>query len=435
MPRSFPNPYAYESPIGQGLQNIAQMLLRDDGGAKAAMNAAHMQTYRAQADKLRADAEQTAQSTQSARDYEQALARNLLGANGGQGLSFLRGDKQTLPAYEDPDKQMTMAPREVPVAAPDNMTPEVQTLMRRALIAGPAIRAGGGNAAQIVDALNKIGHQQSYDDVLSGKGDPGRYYVANGGAPYKFDDSYVGNMVNGTQALNALGNAKVATEGTKQLQDRAQASNAYASAGAHNRQNVLVKIPNPLDPTTTIMVPASDVYRATEADKRNKDTIAGRKDVAEFRNADGTPMKIIKATNDDRNALGQALSAWIVTDTGYPIAEDDPALPQLMEEALSSYTNPGNPGYLNPQAATRLAIDKFGAKGTQDWNLIGANKTKLSIVPQSQRVENQGATPAAPDAANPVVDQARAAVAAGADPAKVRARLQQNGINPALAGL
>jgi hypothetical protein len=437
MPQVFPNAYAYQSPIGQGLTNIARMLLADDGGAKAAMNAAHMQAYQAQAGKLQADAEQTAQQTRRTRDFLPNFASNLVGADGPQALRYYQGATETIPAQENEALQMTMAPTVARVQRPASLDDaKLQMLSRAALLAAAPSGGAGVSMENLAQGIERLGKTQAYDGVLSGAVDPSRYMIASEKPLYHFGETYAGNVVTGEQKQNALGQAKVGTERAHQGAYGAAANASNANARQSNRTNLLVDIPNPLDPNTKIRVPASELYRQTEANKRNTDSITGRKDVAELRNADGTPQKIIKASQADRNAIGNALTTLLTTEDGFPIDPNDPAMAALMEKALSSYSTPGNPGYLNDRAAARLAVDGLSATGTAEgnWNPFKSNKTKLSIVPQSQRVETQGAA-AAPAAANPVVDQARAAVAAGADPAKVRARLQQNGINPALAGL
>lgn len=409
MPRAFPNAYAYQSPIGQGLQNIAQMLLADDGGAKAAVMAAQGQAHQAQAAKYRADAEQTAYQTDQSRNFLSNAARNLLGQHGEQGLRFIQGATDYVPAREDEARQMTMAPTTAPVQRPANMDANTErTLRQLAVLATAAGTNGGMNMDNLAKSISEMNKGSAYQGVLDGSVDPSRYMIASEKPLYHFGEGYAGNVATGAQNLNELGKAKVGTERAHQGAYGAAANASNANARQSDRTNLLVEIPNPLDPTTKIKVPASTLYTQTEANNRNKASIEGRKDVAELRNPDGTPMKIIKTTQDDRNALGNALSAWIVKDTGYPIAKDDPEFPKLMEASVVFYSNPGNPGYLNPQAATRLAIDQLGATGKQEGHWFSENKTKLSIVPPSQRVENQGA-PAAPaqQTAGPAVGEVR----------------------------
>ena len=449
MPRSFPNVYAAESPIGQGLYSIAQMLLQDDGSSKAALNAAHMRAYLAQEAKLRADADQTQYQTDQSRNFLDNAARNLLGQTGRQGVRFIQGAVDTVPGYEDETRQMTVAPTTAPVQRPANMDANTErTLRQLAVLATAAAPNAGMNMDNLAKSITEMNKGAGYQGVLDGKVDPGRYYVASGGAPFKFDDSYVGNMMTGAQNLNELGKAKVGTERAHQGAYGAAANASNANARQSDRTNLLVEIPNPLDPTTKIKVPASTLYSQTEANKRNKASIEGRKDVAELRDTDGTPQKIIKASQADRNAIGNALSTLLATEEGFPIDVNDPAMAELMEKALSSYITPGNPGYLNDRASARLAVDALSATGTQEgnWNPFKSNKTKLSIVPPSQRVENQGAPAAAPastpaPAAAPQIQKvqsqadvdaaiasAQKAIAAGKDPAAVKARLKAMGI-------
>jgi hypothetical protein len=437
MPQTFPNAYAYQSPIGQGLNNIARMLLADDGGAKAAVMAAQGQAAQAHAAKYRADAEQTAQQTRRVQDFLPNFASNLVGADGPQALRYYQGATETIPAYEDEAKQMTMAPTVARVQRPASLDDaKLQMLSRAALLAAAPSGGAGVSMENLAQGIERLGKTQAYDGVLSGAVDPSRYMIASEKPLYHFGETYAGNVVTGEQKQNALGQAKVGTERAHQGAYGAQANASNARARESDRGTLLVEIPNPLDPTTKIKVPASTLYTQTEANKRNADSITGRKDVAELRNADGSQQKIIKASQADRNAIGNALTTLLAPDGDFPIDASDPAMAALMEKALASYSTPGNPGYLNDRAAARMAVESLSATGTTDGNWSPSkNRTKLSIVPQSQRVENQSSSSPAPASSNPVVDQARAAVAAGADPAKVRARLQQNGINPALAGL
>ena len=412
MPRTFPNVYAAESPIGQGLYSIAQMLLADDGGAKAALQAAQMRAHLAHADKLRADAEQTSYQTDQSRNFLNNAARNLVGDNGQQALRFIQGAVDTVPGYDDPERQMTVAPTTAPVQRPANLDANTERTLRQLAVLAPAAAPNAGmNMDNLAKSITEMNKGAGYQSMLEGKVDPGRYYVANGGAPFKFDDSYVGNMMTGAQNLNELGKAKVGTEREHQGAYGAAANASNANARQSDRTNQLVDIPNPLDPNTKIRVPASELYRQTNANKRNEETIAGRENVASMRNADGTPQKIIKASQADRNAIGNALSTLLTTDEdGFPIDDNDPAMAALMEKALSSYITPGNPGYLNDRASARLAVDALSATGTQEgnWNPFKSNKTKLSIVPPSQRVETQGA-PAAPaqQTSGPAVGEVR----------------------------
>ena len=449
MPRTFPNAYAYESPIGQGLYSIAQMLLADDGGAKAAMNAAHMQAYQAQAGKMRADAEQTAQQTRRTRDFLPNFASNLVGADGPQALRYYQGGIETIPAQENEALQMTMAPTTARVQRPASLDDaKLQMLSRAALLAAAPSGGAGVSMENLAQGIERLGKTQAYDGVLSGAVDPSKYMIASEKPLFHFGEGYAGNVVTGAQNLNALGNAKVGTEKAHQGAYGAQANASNARARESNRSTLLVDIPSPLDPTKTIQVPASELYRQTNENQRTKDTIAGRKDVAELRNADGTPQKIIKASQADRNAIGNALSTLLATEEGFPIDVNDPAMAALMEKALASYSTPGNPGYLNDRAAARLAVDALSATGTAEgnWNPFKSNKTKLSIVPPSQRVETQGAPAAAPastpaPAAAPQIQKvqsqadvdaaiasAQKAIAAGKDPAAVKARLKAMGI-------
>jgi hypothetical protein len=405
MPRAFPNAYAYQSPIGQGLHNIAQMLLADDGGARAAVMAAQGQAHQAQAAKYRADAEQTAYQTDQSRNFLNNAARNLLGQNGEQGLRFIQGATDYIPAREDEARQMTMAPTTAPVQRPANMDDNTErTLRQLAVLATAAGTNGGMNMDNLAKSISEMNKGSAYQGVLDGSVDPSRYMIASEKPLYHFGEGYAGNVATGAQNLNELGKAKVGTERAHQSAYGASANASNANARQSDRTNLLVEIPNPLDPTTKIKVPASTLYSQMEANKRNTDSIAGRKDVAELRNPDGTPQKIIKASQADRNAIGNSLSTLLASEDGFPIDPNDPAMAILMEKALASYSTPGNPGYLNDRAAARLAVDALSATGTQEgnWNPFKSNKTKLSIVPPSQRVEDQGVATPAPSTSGPV---------------------------------
>ena len=438
MPRTFPNVYAAESPIGQGLYGIAQMLLADDGGAKAALQAAQMRAHLAHADKLRADAEQTSYQTDQSRNFLNNAARNLVGDNGQQALRFIQGAVDTVPGYDDPERQMTVAPTTAPVQRPANMDANTERTLRQLAVLAPAAAPNAGmNMDNLAKSITEMNKGAGYQSMLEGKVDPGRYYVANGGAPFKFDDSYVGNMMNGAQNLNELGKAKVATEGTKQLQDRAQASNAYASAGAHNRQNVLTAVPHPLDPTKTLMVPANTVY--TEFGKNQRGEDKNENDLEKERlkkegkllpngekpiNMNAQAMKDIQRIalamlNDYQNPDDKLRASSATPDgkTGINpnVAVDSALLAKIMGDATALARDPASGFGGNVPGAVQNAMENAIAQGLlkvertdNQYNPIGDRKVRLSfagsqpittaqsIVPPSQRVETQGAPATAP---------------------------------------
>jgi hypothetical protein len=441
MPRAFPNAYAYQSPIGQGLQNIAQMLLADDGGAKAAVMAAQGQAHQAQAAKYRADAEQTALQTHRTRNFLDNFANNLVGADGPQALRYYQGATETIPAREDPERQMTMAPTTARVQRPASLDDaKLQMLSRAALLAAAPSGGAGVSMENMAQGLERLGKTQAYDGVLSGTVDPSRYTIAEGKPLYHFGEGYAGNVATGAQNLNELGKAKVATEGTKQLQDRAQASNAYASAGAHNRTNQLTAVPHPLDPTKTILVPTNTVY--TEYGKNTRGTDKNENDLEKERqkregklpngekpiNLNAESLKFLdrlaQAALNEYAGTAEGLKAdQADTDqkTGInPNIVVDPNLKMfVMGEATRLYRDPasGFGGNLSEavRQAMRNAVAGGAVKGTRtDYSLLPTDRkvkisysgsqpitTAPSIVPPSQRVENQGASQPAP-AAQPI---------------------------------
>ena len=451
MPRTFPNVYAAESPIGQGLYSIAQMLLADDGGAKAALQAAQMRAHLAHADKLRADAEQTSYQTDQSRNFLNNAARNLVGDNGQQALRFIQGAVDTVPGYDDPERQMTVAPTTAPVQRPANLDANTERTLRQLAVLAPAAAPNAGmNMDNLAKSITEMTKGAGYQDMLDGKVDPGRYYVASGGAPFKFDDSYVGNMMTGAQNLNELGKAKVGTEREHQGAYGAAANASNANARQSDRKNQLVDIPNPLDPNTKIRVPASELYRQTNANKRNEETIAGRENVASMRNAEGKllpngekpinlnaqAMKDIQRIalamlNDYQNPDDKLRASSATPDekTGINpnVAVDSALLAKIMGDATALASNPASGFGGNVPGAVQNAMENAIAQGLlkvertdNQYNPIGDRKVRLSfagsqpittapsIVPPSQRVEAQGA-PAAPaqQTSKPTVGEVR----------------------------
>lgn len=434
MPRAFPNAYAYQSPIGQGLQNIAQMLLADDGGAKAAVMAAQGQAAQAQAAKYRADAEQTALQTHRTRNFLDNFASNLVGADGPQALRYYQGATETIPAREDPERQMTMAPTTARVQRPASLDDaKLQMLSRAALLAAAPSGGAGVSMENMAQGLERLGKTQAFDGMLQGTVDPSRYTIASGHPLYHFGETYAGNVVTGEQKQNELGKAKVGTE-------RAHQGAYGAAAGASNRSNQLTSVPDPYNPGKTIRVPTSTVFAVTHTDQRATDK--NENDLEKERmkkegkllpngekpiNMNAESMKFLdrlaQAALNEYAGTTEGLKAdQADTDqkTGInPNIVVDPNLKMfVMGEATRLYRDPasGFGGNL-PEAvrqAMRTAVEGGAVKGTRtDSSLLPTDrKVKLSysgsqpittapsIVPPSQRVENQGVATPAPTTAN-----------------------------------
>jgi len=145
------------------------------------------------------------------------------------------------PAMPDEAKQMTMAP--APLAQPDWATPEVRQRYNTGK-AAHLINLGGtgdSNADQITKAFETLLGQNRIDAVVA---DPSRaaalgkaIAASQGKALFNQGSNGVMDNFTGVETINDVGRSVIG-------ENNAQATNAYASAGAHNasRQKTLAEI-------------------------------------------------------------------------------------------------------------------------------------------------------------------------------------------------
>ena len=415
MPTNYPNPYRDYRPLAAGLSasidNISKaLLMAPEMESKRALNDAHREAYLATAGNQRASAalreaevkeKQGQMSTQA--NYVQELARSLLGdANGTQAVRHMRGEKDMLPAYEDEAAQMTMAPRAVPVAAPDGLTPEVRRSLEEAARIAVMLRAGGGNIEQIAKASNLVGDQMLQNDMVGGRVSPTTYLQANGKMPFKVDGDTVINTATGDLGKTTdLGKSRIEENRATTKLRGAQAGEASARAGAANRSNQIVEVPNPLDPNgPKIKVGTNVVFQEAGRNTRAEDANQTRVDIAGAKGGkDGATEKTWGMSAGQIKALKENIKGDIRSTLG--IDDENVAVPDdLVNDVLASMdsmvSKPNGMYYKQPSAALPVALkavmSERGVKNDKGW--LGGSSIKSN--PRSEQPAQQPQQSAAP---------------------------------------
>lgn len=220
---------------------MGMMLAQQQREQSAAdMNIAHADYYRTKGDIERQ------RSRYQTPEFGAKIAAQLAGLNDDQAGKLEEFGKSgswgMTPAMPDEQRQMTIAPS--PASAPEWATPEVK--QRYAMgKAAHLINLGGtgdSNADQITKALESLLGQKRIDSVIA---DPSKaaalgqaMAASQGKALFNQGANGVMQLFTGEDRLNDVGRSAAA-------ENKAQASNAYASAGAHNasRQKTLAEIP------------------------------------------------------------------------------------------------------------------------------------------------------------------------------------------------
>jgi len=418
MPQNFPNMFSPQTQVGQGLQNIAHMLLASNANnGKAQLNSAQEQAYYANAAKAQAEAEKAAteaalkrQQMQGQGDFLGNTLRTMLPADDvGAADNFLKGTP--VMAFIDGRQPQ-----------PRSVTADNLPALRRAQVIDPAVRAGGGNAEQIMQAIQRAQEVSNMDAAASGQlKTPAIQAIRGlkGNDNFKVDGGSVLDVLTGALlGTTPLTQSQMMTEGTKQQENRAQ-------AGAAGRSNQLQDVPNPLDGgATMVRVPTSVVYQEGGRTARNDSTIAGRETVAGMKG--GAGGKILKASKSDLAALDTAINDNLGSNDDFPVDPADPAVVKIRELAQQLFSTPGSAGYANHAAAARLATEGVTAKQEGNWNPLKSNKTVLTMPPTPIGAAPQSRPAGKTDAQ--LIAEANAAIKAGKDPAAVKARLSAFGV-------
>lgn len=402
MPRRYPNPYrdytGVADGITAGINNLSMALLaQPELESKRALNQAHQEAYLASAQNQaalaglnKAKASEQSQQVDTRQNYALKMAQALLGEQAGsQALRHIRGEKDTLPAYEDEQRQMTMAPRQVPVAAPDTLSPQVRRDIENAARIAVMLQAGGGNVEQAAKATSMVGDDALRADMIQKRIDPTTYMQALGKQVFAVDGDTVINKATGDLGKTTeLGKSRIATEGTKQQENRAQ-------AGAASRSNQLVEVPNPLDGgKTKIKIPASTFYAQEQANYRADENNAAKVDIANSKTGSKTQGSTAKAPSDkDIKDIEAQAEVAIRDELGLEDATVDPGLKQkIAARAAALFIDSESGAYRNRIEAARMAAKELrGGTETSGWfsktiRAKGGEQTKPTA-PQSPSMD------------------------------------------------
>lgn len=284
----------------------------------------------------------------------------------------------------------------------DMLPPDSQ----RALIAGAAI--GDHNVENVGKYMLSDQTYRAGEGVLSGGSAQtlNALMAARGGKLYDFNQTNTGNQQTGISTPNELGIAKALAERAQAGAYGAQAKNSLASAALHNAQ-VGQYAPVEMDVNGQKMrVPLNLAVPA-----QSKVEVAGMK-------ADGKPP--IRVNEKDIGVIQTALRNLTAKT---PLNEDDYAMLEGIASEL--YQQSRNPLMAAQEAVKRYSINKGQESAGGIRGMFGGTKDVYSLSPVAAAVSN----PAVQSPQSDVLRQAQEAIAKGANPVAVKARLKQMGYN------
>lgn len=388
----FPNPYQAQTPIGQALQNVAQMFFSAESPRAAEERQAITDTRRAQrmayeaaaresdadALKRRAEADEQERANSARFNFFPLAAQTVMPDNPVAAENFISG--APVLAFEG-----GVQPRPAGLSAGD------EAYLRRAQRAAPLIAAGGGDAEKLAQAFGLLQDQGFKDQVADGSMAPTRFFQTQGKAPFDVKDHTLVNVVEGImgpvtqpgQSEISLNAAKARTEGAQAgaYGASARAADALASLRNAERENEVSgrqgrgggrggapKMQWVLDENGQIvLMDQSDIagnpgrYRPTNASVANPK--GGR--------VDKNAAAAIEA------AIPGALAAALGTEDAPDL--DAPVMAQLRALTERFYTDPNSAGFQSPAAAARLAAEEAKGAFSVKSGLFGGQR----IVPAS----------------------------------------------------
>ena len=238
MAQSYINSFSPMTPIGQGLQNITTALFAgrppvQRGRDEAAMEASRAQALKFEADAAKAEAErrQIEAQTQGRQGFLDNSYGSLLPPDDMHAArNFITG--APVLAFEDQRQ-----PR------PGSLTPDVETQLRRAHSLYPAVMAGSQNSSisDIAKAMGLVQDQGFRDQTARGEMSPTRFMQVNEKMPVAVQDGSLVNIAEGVFGpTSPMGNARIDTQRSMQVENRAQANQANAAAGTSNARTQLI---------------------------------------------------------------------------------------------------------------------------------------------------------------------------------------------------
>lgn len=400
---TYVNPYSPQTPIGAGLQNVAIALFAGQQGAeKRQKEAATAGMYDAHRSLYEENAKKAA--------VERQIAERLLGARSPDSIDLLRASEAGLPVHTI--RGIDAAHRGEANLA--DYAPEMLQAHRRATLAvQPAYADKTISPVDIAKALDNLRHVDDRNAIITGQNaNPTRtaqgYYATSGKAPFdNMGGTGTFNLLNGVQELNALGKAKVNSEGALARERGAKADQTEKETRAGVKFDAPPVIVDDPETGTRYTSAHSAVTSGMRPGARPADRAPQLKAVVD---KDGV-TRWVAATD----AVGQEAGRPGGGGTGQPrrITGTDRA---LMENALGNFLSEMNVGAVDDATKNALLLQaekewQDGAEGhtsavkaALDKVAPGGLETPFqwrSVVPftNSQARPKGGAVPAAPAAA------------------------------------
>ena len=249
MPQTFVNPYTPQTPIGAGLQNIAAALFSGPSPydlaarrAKADLDAAHTELYRANAAKVRGETAAREQATADLASAPSRIAGQIFGNQPAADLwlAARRGGGAPVVGFDMPDAEagpMPAAPAPVPLQVDPNRAAQAARVLTALEVARGL--PGNDNAAQLAKIVEGLFNDEIRQGALAGTvGTPAVQRVGAASAAVEgkpiYDQGQFGGMNKFTGEFQdpRLFNAATALTGAKKDTEVAHAGAYRAQAGA-----------------------------------------------------------------------------------------------------------------------------------------------------------------------------------------------------------
>ena len=419
MPYKVPNVLSY-SPFGHGggltkaVANLFGGGNQADGALKqsqADMNRAHGEYYLAQRDAALAKMEAEAQARRDMATAPMEAIAPLFGSRPQAQMWMDSMNNGSTPVAEfrppaDVDTGVAQQPSEL---VPQQFDPTAVARAGRLMTALGAMKAmpGNDNGKHLADAIAGLYADEVKQGALNGTvTNPqiqrvGAATAATGGHALYKNLGEVGtfNQFTGEQGLNPLGNAKVELEGakvktedTKQLHNRAQAGAASAAARLSDARTTeigrLVPVTDPND-GKTYMVPEGKAGLSVLG-RENKKDVAGTTAALKPPGAEKAPIKISPEVL--RTELGR-----LTEEEAGKRALDPMFANQVVSRAMALAQESGGEFWNKPVEAVRVALmEATGGKDLTDITGSWRDRNKRFAPPGFKPQQSGGAITPAP---------------------------------------
>lgn len=398
------NTFRAMTPIGEGIQNVSRMLFGGATGEERALKAAQAEQARQHADLYAATiAEKNAKmaAERQAREDMAAAPRRMTGMIFGNQpkadlwMDSVKNGSTPVEDFTTPIGSQVGPSQQQADIIPAQFDPATVAKAARLLTGVYAAQAlpGNDNMAHLAKFVGELEQGDARAGIANGTADPTRiaqgFFATSGKAPYdNMGGTGTFNLLTGDQRLNALGNARVETEGAHAGAYRAAGRASDASAGEHTarrkkveaetdqlRNDVLVPV---IDPDTKLPMLDSEnkpvlvrqsvrgaTLQRTEGRKSERDNADANKLPKE--GAQAQPRKLSK--NDTtllRNETDLLLQALDHADA------DEATKRAIVAEAEKQWQS----GAAGHGSAVKAAIDKLAPQGFERSGVYGFRSSK-----------------------------------------------------------